>query len=154
MLAHSTLAEWFIEEWTPWYGPAGQGDAVADLAACKNRDALPLCLLALNAEGEVLGTAALKADSVGSAHAAGPWLAALLVGQPYRGKGIATALVAAVENEAARMGFDAIYTSTDSAEGLVTRRGWRAVGTSRSLRGAVAIYRWRNPNRPQESEAR
>ncbi len=137
-----TLQRWFIEEWTPWYGPDGPGDAEGDLAACRSRDKLPLCLVALNLDNEMLGTAALKSESVGSELGVGPWLAAVLVGKDHQGKGIGTALVKAIEEEAVRLGFDSLYTSTDSAESILKRRGWQAFGTTESLRGPVTIYRW------------
>jgi len=134
-------ARWYVAAWAPWYGPGGQGDAAADLAACGADDALPLCLVALDADGTVLGTAALRADSVGREHGPGPWLAALLVDEARRGQGIGTALVAATEDAARRLGFTALYVSTDTTHGLFRRRGWQAVGDSASLRGAVTVYR-------------
>ena len=76
-----TLARWFVAEWAPYYGPGGPGDATADLEGCRNRDALPIALVALDDDGAVVGTAALKAESVGSEQAAGPWLAAFVVGR-------------------------------------------------------------------------
>ncbi len=136
------LERWFIEEWMPWYGPDGPGDAESDLAACRSRDELPICLVALNMADEVLGTAALKSESVGSELGVGPWLAAVLVGKGHQGKGVGTVLVKAIEEEAARLGFDSIYTSTDTAKGILERRGWQAFGTSESIRGPVTIYRW------------
>jgi len=136
-----TLVRWFIEEWRPWYGPGGLGDAPGDLAACRSRDVLPICLVALNREGEVLGTAALKSESVGSEIGVGPWLAAVLVGTDHQDKGVGTALVKAIEEEAARLGFESIYTSTDTAARILERRGWQAFGTAQSIRGEVAIYR-------------
>lgn len=139
--AAATLERWFIEEWTPWYGPGGHGDAAADLAACASRDTLPICLVAVDAKGEPLGTAALKAESVGSDCAPGPWLAALLVARAYRERGVATALVAAIEAEARRLGFGAIYTSTDGAADIVQRQGWHACGEAASLRGTITIFR-------------
>lgn len=145
--AAPVLARWFVEEWTPWYGPDGQGDASRDLAACRSRDQLPVCLVALNTEREVLGTVALRSESVGSELGAGPWLAALLVGKNHRGKGVGTALVEAIEVEAHRLGFEAIYTSTDTAETLMRRRGWQAFGAAESLRGPVAVYRRTPGNR-------
>ena len=139
--AAPTLAKWFIEEWTPWFGPDGQGDAESDLEACRSREELPICLVALNGDGEVLGTAALKSDSVGGELGVGPWLAAMLVGTDHRGGGIGAALVEAIEEEARRLGFSSIYTSTEPAESIPGRRGWQAFGDSESLKGPVTVYR-------------
>ncbi len=135
------LAGWFVKEWEPYYGPDGPGDAVDELTACLNRNAVPFALVALDAEGCVLGTAALKADSLGSARAPGPWLAAFLVGAEYRRKGVGTALVAAIEDRARRLGFPEIFTSTDVADVMLQRRGWLAFDTVDSLRGAATLYR-------------
>ena len=135
------LAAWFVEEWMPYYGPDGPGDALADLEACTQKDALPVCLVALDEGGEVLGTAALKEDSVGSDVAGGPWLAAFLVGQAHRSRGVGTALIGAIEDVAKDLEFDAVYTSTDSASGIVEKRGWRKIGKASSLKGRVDVYR-------------
>ncbi len=139
--AKPVLAQWFVDQWEPHYGTTGPGDARADLDACAHRDRLPLCLVALNGGRGVMGTAALKADSVGSDLAPGPWLAALLVGAQFRGQGVGTALIAAIEAEARQLGFPALYVSTDTAEGLLRRRGWTPIGTSQSLRGAVVVFK-------------
>ena len=136
------LAKWFIDEWGPWYGPNGQGNAESDLAECSSKNKLPICLIAVDENGQMLGTAALKTKSVGSELGVGPWLAAVLVSQEHKGKGVGTALVKAIEEEAARLNFPSIYTSTDTAEGILVRRGWHAFGTTQALRGPVLIYRW------------
>ncbi len=135
------LADWFIGEWRPWYGPDGKGDAKADLSACNNRDTLPVCLVALDDAGEALGTIAIRETSVGSGLAQGPWLTGLYVAPEHRGKGVGTALVAALEREAARLHFKAVYTSTDAADGIMRRRGWESIGSAQSLRGEVAVFR-------------
>jgi len=141
--AASTLEQWFIAEWKPWYGPDGAGDAASDLTACRSRDDLPICLVALDAEDEVAGTASLKSESVGSEHGVGPWLAAVLVGKAHEGQGIGTALVGAIEAEAARLGFATIYTSTESAKGIMQRRGWQPFATTETLRGTATVFRKR-----------
>ena len=140
--ATSTLERWFVEEWSPWYGPNGQGDAASDLAACGGPNELPICLVALGGDDEVLGTAALKSESVGSELGVGPWLAAVLVRKEHQGKGVGSALVKAIEEEAIRLGFDSIYTSTDTAMGILERRRWQVFGTTESIRGPLTIYRW------------
>lgn len=135
------LADWFLSEWQPYYGTDGTGDATEDLAACMRRDALPLALVALDAEGRPLGTAALKTESAGSELGLSPWLAAVLVGPPHRGRGIGSALVTAIEGEARRLGHPMLYTSTDTMSGLLQRRGWRAINGTDTLRGRATIYR-------------
>ncbi len=136
-----SLARWFVEEWAPYYGPDGPGVAEEDLVACCNRDQIPIALVAIDAERNVIGTAALKSESVGSEPGQGPWLAAFLVGTDHRGKGVGTSLVEAIEQEAFRLGFQTIYTSTDAAKGIYRRRGWEALNQVSSLRGPITVYR-------------
>ncbi len=139
------LAGLFVAEWEPYYGPEGLGDAEADLRACCNRDRIPLAVVAIDAAGTVAGTAALKPESVASHRHLGPWLAALVVAPAHRGRNIGATLVAAVEDEARRLGFPALYTGESPASGLarlLVRRGWHEVeGEASSLRGPMTIYR-------------
>lgn len=139
--ARDALADWYVREWAPWYGPGGGGDAQADLAACADKQSLPLCLLAHDPTDLLVGTAALKTDSVGGEHGQGPWLAAVLVDPAHRGRGIGTALVAAIEAEAARLGYRDLYSSTDTAGWILERRGWLRIGATESLRGTIDVYR-------------
>ncbi len=137
-----TLESWFVEEWAPWYGPGGAGDAKQDLVACRSKNQMPICLVAVGEDGNVIGTAALKAESVGDELGVGPWLAAVLVARAQRGQGIGTRLIAAMEDEARRLGFEAMYCSTDTAEGILKQRGWQLFGKATSLRGGVTVYRF------------
>lgn len=140
--ALADLVALFVAEWAPWYGPTGAGDAEADLAACLNRAKLPLAVVAQGPDGRVLGTAALKHDSLGAELGFGPWLAAVVVHPSCREQGIGSALIAAVEAQARALGFSAIYTSTDAARSLVERRGWQPLHLSvPSLRGPISLYR-------------
>ncbi len=84
--------------------------------------------------------AALKEGSVGSKPGQSPWLAAFLVGPQYRRRGVGTLLAAAIEEEARRLGFDALYISTDAAENIVKKRGWARLETVPSLRGPITVY--------------
>lgn len=136
-----TLVRWFVAEWEPWYGPAGDGDAESDFAACRDRGALPICLVALNEASAALGTAALRDESVGSELGVGPWLAGVLVSKENRGAGVGKALIAAIEDEARRLGFGAIYTSADADAATMRRQGWHEHGAAQSLRGRVTVYR-------------
>ena len=140
--ALSTLIRWFIDEWEPWYGPDGGGDAESDLADCSSRDALPICLVALGAEAEVFGSVALRTESVGDDLGVGPWLAGFLVGRAYRGQGVGRGLAEAIKGEARRLGFESIFTSVEPAVGArLARRGWEPFGSAESLRSEVTVYR-------------
>ncbi len=137
-----TLARLFIEEWEPYYGPDGPADAANDLKECCNREVLPVAFVALDDDGTVVGTAALKSESAGAELGVGPWLAALLVPHEHRNKGVGTALVGAIENEARRLGFESIFASTDAAASIIKRRGWTELEEQvLSLRGPVAVYK-------------
>ncbi|MGP1396208.1 MAG: GNAT family N-acetyltransferase [Inquilinaceae bacterium] len=141
--AAEVLERWFVEAWPSWYGPGGPGDVRQDIADACQRDALPLCVVALDADDAVLGTAALKTDSLGSELGVGPWLAAWLVHPAHRRLGVGTALVGAIEAQATRLGFDALYITTALAAGMLRRRGWEPFGAARAPDGPIPIHRRR-----------
>jgi GNAT superfamily N-acetyltransferase len=136
-----TLVDWFEAEWAPWYGPDGKGDARHDLDSSARRTGLPYAVVALGDDDGAIGTAALRTNSAGDEQAPGPWLAAILVAPMRRGEGIGTALVAAIEKAAAAAGYPDIYTSTNTAAGIMSRRGWSAIGETETLRGSAQIFR-------------
>lgn len=148
-----TLCGWFADVWAPYYGPDGPGNAAADLRAGCQLNALPVCLLAVDRAGEPMGTASLKTVSVANLPDHAPWLAALVVRPDLAGRGVANFLVQAIEEEAARRGETALYCDANTDETrknpagweeadarLLVSRGWTAVGTGDSLRGATAIF--------------
>lgn len=135
------LARWFEQEWAPWYGDGGQGDAWSDLSQCASDADIPKAFVALGVGNSVLGTVALKEDSLGHDLGFSPSLAALLVHKTARGKGVGSLLVGAVEDYARKLGFRRIYCTTDSAVKILERRGWHTVDQQlMSLRGEVGVY--------------
>ncbi|WP_395645271.1 GNAT family N-acetyltransferase [Terricaulis sp.] len=119
-----TLSEWFELEWPAYYGAGGPGDARRDLETYANQGNLPTGVVALHA-GAVCGVAVLKADSIASHRHLSPWAAAGLVKTSMRGQGVGRLLLAALEDEARKLGFDHIYCGTSTAENLLRRCGWR-----------------------------
>ena len=149
-----TLADWFAQVWKPYYGPDGPGDAAADLQASCHKERLPICLVALNADGDALGTASLKDVSVADRRDLSPWLAALVVPPDFSGQSATDFLVAAIDDEAKRLGQSALYCDANIDETLknpggwvevdvsfLANRGWTRIGLADSLRGATAIYK-------------
>lgn len=130
----AAVASLMTDAWPGWYGPGGKGDAAADLAAAR-ADAPPIRFVAL-LEGDPVGTAGLLPRSIASHPHLGPWLGGLAVAPAQRRRGLGDALVAAVEARADALGVATLYGATETAGGLLTRRGWRA--TERA--GALTIF--------------
>ena len=131
----------FQEEWEAYYGPAGPGIAEADIWECCQLNSLPLALIAIDENGEVVGAGTLRAESIGSAPDQGPWITTLVVEKRRRGNGIGTALISALEMEARRFRCQFIYTSTFTAGGILLSRGWQAINKITSHQGIATIYR-------------
>jgi GNAT superfamily N-acetyltransferase len=91
--------------------------------AC-GRNAIPSVFVAMEG-GTLLGSAELIASDMDERPELTPWLAGVYVVADHRGRGLATALVRRVEQEAAELGVERLYLYTPSAEGLYERLGWQ-----------------------------
>jgi predicted N-acetyltransferase YhbS len=87
-------------------------------------DRVPIVLVARDDAGPLVGTASLLFDDL-EGDPRNPWLASVFVPAEQRGKGIASALVVAVEDAARRLGYPTLYLFTTSAARLYSRLGWR-----------------------------
>lgn len=135
-----TLVQWFVDEWEPYYGATGPGDALADLEASRDNSTLPIAVVALDDDGNPIGTASLRPHSIGSHRHLGPWLAAVLVKPDLRKQGLAKELTMAIAAVAGRMGFDAIYTESQGPSSLL--EDWQALDEKTlSWRGPLTVYR-------------
>lgn len=137
------LKDWFEQEWAPYYGPDGPGNAQKDLKNSCNHDELPIAMVAIS-DDRVIGTAALKAESVSTHKHLTPWLAALLVGQEFRRRGVAERLIASVEKKAKQLGFECIYVGTGEGSGTpesaLRKGGWEFVEKSPSFVSEISIF--------------
>lgn len=105
--------------WPDWYGPDGQGDALADLRA-RAGGGLPHGWIAF-AGAEPVGTVALATTSFGALSGEGPWLIGLATAPDWRGRGIGGALIRHVMSAAP----GPLYTTTREAAPLFARLGWK-----------------------------
>lgn len=113
------LAALLCLAWPDWYGPAGSGDAMADLRA-RCDDGMPMGWAAL-LEGRVVGTVAVDRVSYGAQSDEGPWLVGLATVPDQEGRGIASALVAHLTEAVP----GPMFSTTKSAAGLLRRQGWQ-----------------------------
>jgi len=133
-----TLARWYEDEWPPYYGAGGPGDATADLESRLNRNVIPVGLVALDMD-RVIGTAALATDA---ATGLAPSVVGLLVREAFRGRGTGRALIEAAAGLAGRLGHRRVYLCTSILDDLLVGSGWKRYGDASFLndeRGSIFV---------------
>jgi GNAT superfamily N-acetyltransferase len=115
--------------WTAWWRGSGRTLAQyrAGLEPMITDEGIPMAAIAH--EGETyFGSALLIANDLEARPQYVPWIAALWVDVPYRGQGIATALMQHLRDEAERLGYKSVYLC---AEPKITpyylARGWTQI---------------------------
>jgi GNAT superfamily N-acetyltransferase len=120
------VAAWGFGEW----GHLNPGQTLQLRAAWirerMNIDRIPIVLVARDDAGPMVGTASLLFDDL-EGDPRNPWLASVFVPAEQRGKGIASALVVAIEDTARRLGYPTLYLFTTSAARLYAGLGWRGL---------------------------
>ena len=95
------------------------------LGQAAHADRLPLCLLALHQGPHQVHLAGVVnlVDNDDDEHADWhPWLAGMVVAEPFRGRGVGSALVRGLLSEAWKLGFERVHFGTDGP-GFYTRLG-------------------------------
>ena len=133
------LERLFQIEWAAYYGAAGPGNAHQDLLAYSNRGQLPVGVVAFLGT-EPCGVAALKAQSISTHKHLTPWIGGGMVAPQFRGQGVGTRLLSALENVARDLDFATIYSGTSTANSLLIREGWRFMEVVQYDGEAVSIY--------------
>jgi predicted N-acetyltransferase YhbS len=127
------VAAWGFAEWGHLHPGQTLPSRTARIREKMNIDRVPIVFVALDEAGLMVGTASLLFDDL-EGDPRNPWLASVFVPAEQRGKGIASALVAAIEDAARRLGYPTLYLFTTSAARLYARLGWRAL-ERRAYRG-------------------
>lgn len=78
-------------------------------------------------DGTIAGCCLIVPHELDQHHDLGPWLAGLVVEPAMRGRGIGSALVQAVEDEARQRSIDRLYLYTSGAEPFYATLGWVAL---------------------------
>jgi GNAT superfamily N-acetyltransferase len=139
--AAAPLAAALEREWPDWYGPGGEGDAAADIAAFANPEgALPVGVVALGPDGDPVGIAALKAAFTPEFADLTPWASAGWVRPDLRRGGLGALLLHALEAEGRRLGYTHLYCATTTAVTLLEREGWTAHAQTVHDGGLIGIF--------------
>lgn len=118
------LAPEISERWRSFLPDETVESRRAKLQGHLNTCALPIAWVA-HADGEVMGTAALRVHDLEGSEELTPWLAGVFVRPRFRGRGVASALCFAVEKGAWSLGFETLYLFTLDRQSLFARLGWR-----------------------------
>ena len=92
-----------------------------------NRDKLPIAWVA-HANGQLLGTAALRVHDLEGREDLTPWLGGVFVGTQFRRQGIGAVLCATVEHEARSRGIQTLYLFTLDKQAWYSHLGWTPLG--------------------------
>lgn len=118
-----TIAAWQQEEFS-YLNPGGTvEDRLERLRKANDRERLPISLVAISSDQNLLGSANVVATTLTHKHLT-PWLSSVFVPAEARGKGVASLLTLAAASEARRLGFETIYLFTPRNESLYARLGW------------------------------
>ncbi len=91
------------------------------------RDQTAQVALVAKIDGVLCGTCLLVPSEIDPCHDVSPWLAGLYVAEDYRGRGVGSALVRAIEAQARMRGYQRLYLYTDTAIELYAALGWSIV---------------------------
>ena len=117
------LAEWQHAMWGHLDPTATLAGRIARLASHVGRPAIPTTIIAF--DGEVLfGATSIVENDLRTHPHLSPFIASVYVAAPYRGRGIASALVQRMMAEAQGMAIAKLYLITPDQQALYGRLGW------------------------------
>jgi len=119
----ATVATWIYQEWPEEFAAVGFDAWLAEFRFSLMRDGVPTTFVAT--EGPcVMGTASLIATDLPTRPGLWPWLASVYVLPRFRSRGIATALVNRVIEQARWLGIRQVYLQTAGQVDFYRRGGW------------------------------
>jgi N-acetylglutamate synthase-like GNAT family acetyltransferase len=120
------LAQWLFEQWGAILGEKTPEVRINKLKTHMNRDQLPIAWVA-HANGQLLGTAALRVHDLEGREDLTPWLGGVFVGSQFRRRGIGAALCTTVEEAARSRGIQTLYLFTLDKQQWYSRQGWKVL---------------------------
>jgi predicted N-acetyltransferase YhbS len=122
----SILATWICDEWSYLYPKLTRQDVINMLQERRNKDKLPLTLVALEA-GQPVGTVSLKMFDMEKRDDLAHWLTSLYVVKPLRRRRIGSNLMEVAEKKAAELEIRELFlftTDVDLSGLFYSKLGW------------------------------
>jgi len=134
-----TLTKWFRAQWPEYYADWSEEEMERDFLEDVSRDHIPSRLVAFEAN-ELAGTIVLRAHVTDVLPDLQPGLGGLFVSESHRGHGIGTELVRAGMKLAADQGYKTIYSTTETAAGILEHLGWEFLQMVTHNDGQLSLY--------------
>jgi GNAT superfamily N-acetyltransferase len=124
-----TLAEWHYQQWNHLHADDSVAGRLKFLRARSNRRKIPEVFVAIE-DGQLRGSATLAEYDMETRRDLTPWMTDVFVAPEFRRRGIASALVRRVVEEARALGVPQLYLFTTGPwrEKLYADLGWSVIG--------------------------
>jgi N-acetylglutamate synthase-like GNAT family acetyltransferase len=124
-----TLALWVKGEWGHQCPDVAYEKYVSDFQRQTTHGRIPETFVALE-DNTLLGTASIIEHDMSTRMELSPWMASVYVAPEFRNKGVGSALVRTVMQEAGRLGLQKLYLITPDKGGFYSRLGWQVIETA------------------------
>ncbi len=140
------LAKWFENQWPDYFA---ERDTIAFFEGQANDQEFPFAMLLFDDE-ELVGTVALKADSIDDYADRSPWVAGLFVAPQHRRKGYGQLLATTATRVAFGMGEETIWAGAAQPHviAMFEALGWSKVGEAEQGEEVVAVLELEKPPEP------
>jgi GNAT superfamily N-acetyltransferase len=140
----AAVAGWVHREW--WSRSAVSHEGLTEwVRGCVAGSGFPAVLVAVS-EGQAIGSVFLHPTEAPDRPAYTPYVGALYVDAPHRSQGVGRALVRALEQHAAGLGYRALYLNAMPARtSFYQAIGWRVVETAYGPHGLNVMRRGEVP---------
>ncbi len=119
-----TLSQWHHHQWSALNPGFSLEDRIAKMQQHLEPQVLPTTLV-LEADGRLVGSAALIESDMDTHPEWTPWLASVFVAPPFRQRGFGVRLVEAIIAYAAQKGYESLYLFTEDRASFYEKLGWR-----------------------------
>jgi GNAT superfamily N-acetyltransferase len=120
------IAKWHHDQWSYMNPGRSLEERIAEYQTNHGRGQIPTTVVAF-VEDQPAGSAALIEHDMDSHLELTPWLASVFVSPEHRGRGIGSALVRRIEEEAENLGIEVLYLFTPDRESLYARLNWKVM---------------------------
>jgi predicted N-acetyltransferase YhbS len=129
-------------EWSHLVPGMTEGAVTDSISRRTNIGKIPFALVALDDNGNWIGTISIKEKDLESRTDLTPWLAAFYIKPNYRNNGIGKELLEMALREAIAMDIKALYLYTEKASEYYRKKGWQILEERKENGIAISIMKY------------